>query len=335
LSCIYAPGAATEAEGVRSAGIRAGVRLPAAWLAAPVTLWRFSRPHTLVGTTASILGIYVIAAAELPGVGLGDGASDLALTLLAGAAVNVYIVGLNQCEDVEIDRINKPWLPIPAGRLGVRAAWSLAIGCGVLAAGLAITQGWAEIAAVGAALAVGTAYSSWPLRLKRFPAAAAASISLVRACVVNVGVYLHFASSLGGRGELSPLPGPIVALTLFVLPFSFAIAVLKDVPDAEGDRRFRIATFTVRLGPRAAFGIGMAALTVGYLGMALLGPLGLESASPWVLALGHLACLAALWRLALRVDPADAASFGGFYMRVWALFFLEYLLMPVAVLAGR
>ena len=29
------------------------------------------------------------------------------------------------------------------------------------------------------------------------------------------------------------------ALCLFVLPFRFAIAVLKDVPDIEGDRRFR------------------------------------------------------------------------------------------------
>ena len=107
--------------------------------------------------------------------------------------------------------------------------------------------------AVGAALAIGTAYSSPPVRLKRFPALATASISLVRAAVVNVGVYLHFASTLGGRPGLSELPGPIVALTLFVLPFSFAIAVLKDIPDAEGDRRYRIATFTVRLGARAAF----------------------------------------------------------------------------------
>ena len=319
---------------MRNVATRAGIHLPDSWLAAPITLWRFSRPHTLVGTTASILGIYAIAAAELPGVALGDGIGDLALTLLAGAAVNIYIVGLNQCEDVEIDRINKPWLPIPAGRLSLRAAWRLVIGSGVLAFGLAVSQGWVEVAAVAAALAIGTAYSSPPLRLKRFPAAAAASISIVRACVVNIGVYLHFASSIGGRAALSPLPGPIIALTLFVLPFSFAIAVLKDVPDAEGDRRFRIATFTVRLGPGAAFQIGMAALTAGYLGMALLGPLFLESASPWVLTLGHLACLAVLWRLALRVDPTDAAAFGRFYMRVWALFFVEYLLMPLAVLAG-
>ncbi len=160
---------------MRAATTRLGARVPTAWLAAPLTLWRFSRPHTLVGTTVSVLGIYVIAAVELPGVALGDGLADLAMAVLAGAAVNVYIVGLNQCEDVEIDRINKPGLPVPAGRLSLRAAWRLVIGCGALALGLAVTQGWVELAAVGAALVIGTAYSSPPLRLKRFPSAAAAA----------------------------------------------------------------------------------------------------------------------------------------------------------------
>jgi homogentisate phytyltransferase / homogentisate geranylgeranyltransferase len=276
----------------------------------------------------------VIAASVLPGVAVGDGLGDLALTLLAGAAVNIYIVGLNQCEDVEIDRINKPWLPIAAGRLSLRGAWAIVAACGLLAAAMAVSQGWVEVVAVGSALAVGTAYSAPPLRLKRFPALAAASISLVRACVVNLGVYLHFAASLGGRPGLSPIPDAIVALTLFVLPFSFAIAVLKDVPDAEGDRRFRIGTFTVRLGARAAFRMGMAALVGGYLGMAIAGPLLVDDASGWVLAAGHLALLAVLLGLARGVDLDDPARFTRFYMRVWALFFAEYLLVPVAVLVN-
>lgn len=264
----------------------------------------------------------------------GDGLGDLALTLVAGMAVNLYIVGLNQCEDVEIDRINKPWLPIPAGRLSVRGAWRIVVACAVLAAALALSQGWVEVVAVGSALAIGTAYSSPPLRLKRFPALAAASISVVRACVVNLGVYLHFASSLGGRPGLSAIPDSIVALTLFVLPFSFAIAVLKDVPDAEGDRRFRIGTFTVRLGARTAFRMGMAALVAGYLGMAIAGPLLVDDASGWVLAVGHLACLGVLLGLAKGADLGDPARFSRFYLRVWALFFVEYLLVPTAVLAG-
>jgi homogentisate phytyltransferase / homogentisate geranylgeranyltransferase len=303
-------------------------------LAATSVLWRFSRPHTLVGTAASILGIYAIATAELPGVAPGDGLGDLALTLLAGALVNVYIVGLNQLEDVAIDRINKPHLPIAAGDLSLRQGRRIVAVAGAVAIVLACTQGWVELLAVVAAMAIGTAYSSPPLRLKRFPALAAASISIVRAVVVNVGVYEHFAASLGGLPELSAVPPPIIALTLFVLPFSFAIAVLKDVPDAKGDLHFQIATFTVRLGARRATWMGLAALTGGYVGMAVLGPLALPDAQPWVLVGGHLLALALLWRWALGSDLNDHEDLTRFYMRVWLLFFLEYVLVPAAVLAG-
>jgi homogentisate phytyltransferase / homogentisate geranylgeranyltransferase len=300
----------------------------------PVVLWRFSRPHTLVGTWVSILGIYVIAASELDALALGGGTGDLALTLLAGAAVNVYIVGLNQVEDVEIDRVNKPWLPIAAGQLSLRAARATVAGCAVVAVGLALTQGWVEVLAVTAAMAIGTAYSSPPLRLKRRPAIAAASISSVRSLAVNLGVYLHFADSLGGRGEVSAIPPSVVALTVFVVPFSIAIALLKDVPDIDGDRRYAIATFSVRLGPERVLRIGMAALTAAYLAMAVLGPLLVDDAQPVVLAAGHLAALALLWRWARATDPADPARFTRFYMRVWLLLFAEYALVAAAVLAA-
>lgn len=316
--------------GVRGFAVRAASR---PWSAAAV-LWRFSRPHTLIATGASILGIYVLAASELPALALGEGLGDLGLTLIAGALVNVYIVGLNQLEDVDIDRINKPGLPIAAGDLTTSHGRAIVTASGTAAIALALTQGWVELVAVVVAMAVGTAYSSPPLRVKRFPALAAASISIVRAVVVNVGVYEHFAASLGGRPELSALPAPIVALTVFVLPFSLAIAVLKDVPDAKGDRRFGIATFTVRLGPRRALGMGLAALSAGYLGMAVLGPLTVPEAQPWVLVAGHLAALAALWMWALGGDLGDRQGMTRFYMRVWLLFFLEYALMPAAVLAG-
>ena len=104
-----------------------------------------------------------------------------------------------------------------------------------------VTQGAEETVAVLVGLVVGTAYSTPPLRLKRFPALASLSISGVRSIVVNLGVYAHF--SLAFDGTVS-IPAPVWALTLVVIPFSFAIAILKDVPDAEGDRRYRIMTFT-------------------------------------------------------------------------------------------
>jgi homogentisate phytyltransferase/homogentisate geranylgeranyltransferase len=179
---------------------------------------------------------------------------------------------------------------------------------------------------------VGTAYSLPPLRLKRFPLLASLSITGVRAIVVNLGVALHFTVSLGDGS--TAVPGPVWALTLFVIPFSFAIAVLKDVPDAEGDRRFRISTFTVRLGGRRVLAIGVAALVVAYLGMAVLGPPALPECQPVVLAGTQLAALALLLRWAATTDPDDPASFTVFYMRVWKLFFLEYALVPLACVLG-
>jgi homogentisate phytyltransferase/homogentisate geranylgeranyltransferase len=290
-------------------------------------LWRFSRPHTLLGTFISAVCLYLIAVSELPASGLGQ----LFWVIVAGAGVNVAIVGVNQLTDVEIDRVNKPHLPLAAGDLSPEAAWWIVAPCAAVPVALALTQGALETAAVAAALVAGAAYSLPPVRLKRFPLVAALCISGVRAIAVNLGMYGHFSLAFGGTLVVPP---SVWALTLFVLPFSFAIAVLKDVPDMEGDRRFRIATFTVRLGPRRAARLGLSALVAAYAGMIALGPLLVGDASAVVLVAGHAVALALLLAWARRAEPADPAAFGAFYMRVWALFFAEYALMAAAVIAA-
>src|SRR6185436_19352158 len=123
--------------------------------------------------------------------------------------------------------------------------------------------------------------------------------------VVNLGVYLHFAGVFGGGHEVAPA---VWALTAFVLPFSFAIAVLKDVPDMEGDRRYRIATFTVRLGPQRAARLGLGALVLAYAGMIVLGPLLVDDAQPVVLATTNAVVLVTLVTLARRADPTDRGA---------------------------
>jgi homogentisate phytyltransferase / homogentisate geranylgeranyltransferase len=258
--------------------------------------------------------------------GHGTGAPDLLATLVAGLAVNVAIVGVNQITDVEIDRVNKPYLPIAAGDLTVNQAKAIVLATTVLPLAMALTQGAVETLAVGAGLAVGALYSLPPARLKRFPVAASLCITGVRSLAVNLGVYAHFAHSI------SP---PVWALCLFVLPFSFAIAVLKDVPDLEGDRAYSIRTFTVRMGPERVFHIGLAALVLAYAGMILAGPplLG-DTVQPVVLVVGHLGAVALLAAWARLAHPGDREAFTRFYMRVWVLFFLEYLLVPLACLTA-
>jgi homogentisate phytyltransferase/homogentisate geranylgeranyltransferase len=298
--------------------------------AAADSFWRFTRPHTVIGTAISIAGLYVICANALPGVALADGVGDLAWTLLAGFCVNVYIVGLNQLEDIEIDRVNKPFLPLAAGDMSPATARRIVAACAIVPVVLGLTQGTVETVAVLVGLAAGTAYSSPPLRLKRYPALAALSITGVRSIVVNLGVALHFTRSLGEREWF--VPGPVWALTLFVIPFAFAIAIFKDVPDAAGDRRFRISTFTLRLGAERVLQIGLTMLTLAFAGMALAGPLVLPETQPAFLAASQLVALVLLWRMRAAISPADPASFTRFYMGVWRLFFLEYALVPLACL---
>jgi homogentisate phytyltransferase/homogentisate geranylgeranyltransferase len=274
----------------------------------------------MVGTALSVLGIFAL-------VSPAPAWWDLACTLLAAWAVNVFITGINQLADVEIDRVNKPFLPIAAGDLSRRAGRWIVAAAAVVPLVLAATQGWVELTAVALALLVGAAYSVEPLRLKRWPVLAALSISGVRAVVVNLGVALHFT---GGGG----VPQGVWALTAFVLPFSGAIALFKDVPDIEGDRRYHIATFSVRLGGAVVLRAGLVLLAVAYVGMAAAGPLVLDDAQPVVLAATHLAALGVALAAARRADVTDRADFTRFYLLVWKLFFLEYVLVPLAYAAS-
>ena len=274
---------------------RRGRRAPVATPGALVVLWRFSRPHTIIGTALSVVGLYVIAAAEpdaAPGVG------DLLATLVAALTVNIAIVGVNQITDVEIDRINKPWLPIAAGDLSLGAARVI-----VARLHARSRSRWRSRRAPSRpSRSPPASRSARSTRCRRSGSSASRSprrcaSPASAALVVNLGVYWHFA------GEIAP---PVWALCLFVLPFSFAIAVLKDVPDIEGDRRFAIRTFTVRLGPERVFHIGLAALAIAYGGMIVLGPwLLADYANPFVLVGGHLAAAALLWYWARQADPRD------------------------------
>jgi homogentisate phytyltransferase/homogentisate geranylgeranyltransferase len=298
---------------------------------AATVLWRFSRPHTIIGTTVSVAGLFTIVVSELASVDAGRAAFHFVWTLVAALAVNVFIVGINQITDVEIDRVNKPYLPIAAGDLTRERAWWIVAVSGVLPLALAVTQGALETVAVVAALAIGVAYSVPPARLKRFPIVASLCVSGVRSAIVNLGVAAHFTAALSSE---TTIPDAVWSLTAFVLPFSLAIAILKDVPDAEGDRLGRIATFTVRHGPHAVMRAGVGTLVAAYAGMTILGPLLVDGADPVVWIASHVAALALLAVFAKRTNPAERAGFTAFYMRVWQLFFLEYAIVPLSCLAG-
>jgi homogentisate phytyltransferase / homogentisate geranylgeranyltransferase len=313
---------------------------PIAWLYA---FWKFSRPHTVIGTSLSVLALFLIALAETTTWETNPGVSSPFFpillpipALLACLCGNVYIVGLNQLEDVEIDRINKPHLPLASGEFSRTQGQAIVAVTGSLALLLSAWQGVFLMATVWLSLAIGTAYSLPPLRLKRFPVWASLCIFSVRGAIVNLGLFLHFQQQLGvgewgvGSGDFA-IPSTVWVLTLFILVFTFAIAIFKDIPDLEGDRQYHITTFTIQLGQQAVFNLARWVLTVCYGGMILGGALLTKLQTPFLIGT-QLAALVALWLLSFRVDLSDQRSIARFYQFIWKLFFLEYLLFPIACL---
>ena len=250
-------------------------------------------------------------------------------TWLACITANIYIVGLNQLTDVELDRINKPELPLASG------AWTRGMGTTVVLVCLLLTlvvTAWLDSYwlwwTVGLSLALGTVYSLPPFRLKRFHFWAAFCIIAVRSLIVNLALFAHVAQ---WQSSLLDLPPLIWLLTVLMFAYSVAIAWFKDLPDDRGDAAFGVGTLTVQRGKPWVLQRGAALLGLSLVATILVvwlsGRFG--SAMP-LLAVGHAAILAIFsWRLR-QVDLSRGPSIRRFYLWLWALFFLEYIVFAAA-----
>jgi len=91
------------------------------------TLYKFARPHTIRGTILGSIAGTVRALLDTPSALVGVNWSSLlpragigVVALLLG---NTFITGINQIYDIEIDRLNKPFLPIASGEMNNKMAW--------------------------------------------------------------------------------------------------------------------------------------------------------------------------------------------------------------------
>ncbi|MEK7257706.1 MAG: homogentisate phytyltransferase [Bacteroidota bacterium] len=286
---------------------------------------RFSRLHTVVGTSLSIVALYLLA------LSLSDFSNfhlpELAFTLLSCLGANIYIVGLNQITDVEIDRINKPWLPLASGAFSMELAWRLVWICGLLSLAIAFFFGGFLLWTVFLSLLLGTAYSLPPLRLKRFHFWAAFCIIAVRGLIVNLLLFLHFHFLINGE---TSVPLAIWLLTATIFTYSIVIAWFKDIPDMEGDRQFQIHTLSLRLGAGTVFRIGNGIITAVYLCLIVLPFLVFIGLNKWLFAAAHLLMLALLWAAKSQVKLNAQPSIRRYYHFIWGLFFLEYISFATA-----
>uniref|UniRef100_A0A2N9F094 Homogentisate phytyltransferase n=1 Tax=Fagus sylvatica TaxID=28930 RepID=A0A2N9F094_FAGSY len=249
----------------------------------------FSRPHTVIGTvigitSVSLLPIETIANLTLPFF------IGLLKALVPSILMNIYVVGLNQLFDVEIDKVNKPDLPVASGD------FSMSTGITIVTTSLLMSFAMGIIfkspplfSALFVSFLLGSAYSiDLPfLRWKRHAVLAATCILIVRAVVVQLAFFLH----------------------------------MQDIPDVDGDRDFGIQSFSVRLGQERM-------LILAYGAAVVIGASSSFLPSKLVTILGHSALASFLWVRAQSVDLTSKASVTSFYMFIWKLFYAEYFLIP-------
>jgi homogentisate phytyltransferase / homogentisate geranylgeranyltransferase len=288
-------------------------------------LWQFSRPHTIIGSVCSITALYIIAC---NGKNLADYGYLFALTLVAALACNIFIVGINQLADVELDKINKPYLPLAAGTLSRRSALQIVYTALVVCLVAAWAASLFYFLLICSILLIGIAYSLPPLYLKQHHLPAALAITLVRGLLVNVGIFLHFQKAVQG---VYTLPGYVVCIAVFIMAFSIAIAWFKDLPDTEGDRQYDVKTLAVVYSKKNALRGGTILVAAAYI-FVLYWSFFYAPFNRYFLLLSHAVLFVLFLVNYSRVQLNDTVSVRAFYLRFWVFFFAEYIVFSAWML---
>ncbi|MEN9217189.1 MAG: chlorophyll synthase ChlG [Gloeomargarita sp. HHBFW_bins_162] len=190
----------------------------------------------------------------------------LTCMLLSGPLMTGYTQTLNDFYDREIDAINEPYRPIPAGAIPlgevIAQIWILLLSGLGLALLLDVWSGhdWpviTTIALIGTLLAF--IYSAPPLKLKQ-----------------NgwLGNYALGASYItlpwcAGHALFGTLTPTIIILTLFYSLAGLGIAVVNDFKSIEGDKELGLASLPVQFGVQKAAWISAGMIDLFQIGVAL------------------------------------------------------------------
>jgi 4-hydroxybenzoate polyprenyltransferase len=166
------------------------------------------------------------------------------------AVLNAASNAINQIYDFDIDRVNKPRRPLPAGTLTMREAWGFTGAAFALAwvlAWLAVPPGLeANRECFWIVLFTSVlvwAYSAPPLRTKRHGIWANVTIAIPRGVLLKVAGWSTVKTILGAE--------PWYIGAIFGL-FLLGAATTKDFADIEGDRAGGCTTLPILYGVKAA-----------------------------------------------------------------------------------
>ncbi|KAF4384197.1 hypothetical protein F8388_001435 [Cannabis sativa] len=226
---------------------------------------------------------------------------------------NFFAAIMNQIYDVDIDRINKPDLPLVSGEMSIETAWILSII--VALTGLIVT-----IKLKSAPLFVfiyifgifaGFAYSVPPIRWKQYP-----FTNFLITISSHLGLaftsYSATTSALGLPFVWRPAFSFIIA---FMTVMGMTIAFAKDISDIEGDAKYGVSTVATKLGARNMTFVVSGVLLLNYL---------VFKSNIMILSHAILAfCLIFQTRELALANYASAPS-RQFFEFIWLLYYAEY-----------
>jgi hypothetical protein len=99
-------------------------------------MYKFSRPHTIRGSILASIAGTIRALSDTPGAianaNWGIMLPRAIIGMIALLMGNVFIVGINQIYDEDIDKLNKPFLPVASGEMSKRFAWAAVMSAGLI-----------------------------------------------------------------------------------------------------------------------------------------------------------------------------------------------------------
>nr|BBD96134.1 orsellinic acid 3-farnesyltransferase [Rhododendron dauricum] len=289
-------------------------------------LCRFVHPYIVMAT---IIGVTSFSLLPL------ESAADLSLPFLVGVLktlvpyvlLNIYTGGINALYDIEIDKVNKPYRPLVTGELSIKSATVIVSTALVTSLAMGIMSQSPPLLYGLVAVFLGTSAYSIKLPLLRWknnPFLTAVAI-LVGRGVTHVSYYVHTQEYVLGR--------PFVLTRSFVFAiaimslFAVTFALLKDVPDVDGDRESGVQSFCILAGKEKVFWLGISILLMGYGSAMVVGASSSCLTNKLVTVLGHAALASSLWLRAQSVDLDSKESTSSLYMFVWKLYYVEHLLI--------
>ena len=210
-----------------------------------------TRPFT-VGVVMLITLFVAVLAVKYSGHGVIEYGRQIVDVIVAVGLAQVFSNVINQVEDLEEDRINKPYRPIPQGIIYEKDALAIGYVSAFIAVFRALFVSRDFTLMVMAIIAGTYVYSVPPFRTKKRYVLNNLTIGIFRGVIGPLAPWVAF---VGFDMHV------IVPMTL-IGAFVFFGITSKDLNDIEGDRKVGNKTFPVVLGRDGAFILMMAGMLI-------------------------------------------------------------------------